>query len=328
MTKRDLPPRCYLKHGAFFYVTPANKWVNLGRDRDKALQAYAAMAAKPAAVSTMPGLVDAATASLLHGRAVNTQKQYKVALARIRSIFAEFRVEDVRPKHIAAVKVEMRETPNMANRVLTLLRLLFAYAIEQQLVEWNPTLGVKPHTQHKRTRLISHDEIEKIIAVAPPRLAALIYVLRLSGQRVSDVLALRRSDVTDEGLVFVQAKTGAKLLIRWNPDLRAAIDRALALHVNIKALTVFHDKHGGPPSYHTTWEQWRTAVAKAGVPDARIHDLRAVAVTAAHRQGLDPQSLAGHTNRKMTERYIRDKMGVEAEAPLLSKKVSNLVRKT
>lgn len=123
---RDLPPRCYFKHGAFFYVTPQNKWVNLGRDRDKALREYAKLAVNTGAldISRMTGLIDTALPAICHGKAKATVKSYRQCAARLRVIFAEFGVDNVKPKHVAQVKVSMRDTPNLANRFLTVLRLL------------------------------------------------------------------------------------------------------------------------------------------------------------------------------------------------------------
>lgn len=79
MTKnRDLPPRCYQKHGAFFFVDKAGKWHPLGRDRDAALTKYATLTTQPGVISigTVKGLVDTAMPLLLRGKAQSTQVQY------------------------------------------------------------------------------------------------------------------------------------------------------------------------------------------------------------------------------------------------------------
>jgi integrase len=104
----------------------------------------------------------------------------------------------------------------------------------------------------------------------------------------------------------------------------AAVDAALALHGPVKRLTVFYGRRnaGGPPGYATVLKQWRRAVVASGVVNANLHDLRAVAVTNAHRQGEDAQALAGHSSAGMTRRYIRDKLGVVVTPPALSKSVS------
>jgi integrase len=134
-----------------------------------------------------------------------------------------------------------------------------------------------------------------------------------TGQRVGDVLRIRRTDLTDEGIRFVQQKTGAKLVVPWTPELRAVVDRAKLLHGNIRALTLLHNRRGKTPDYRTVQLQWTKACAAAGVTDAHIHDLRAVALTAARKQGLNATRLAGHSSPAQTERYLRDR-----EEPLAS----------
>ena len=37
---RDLPVRCYRRHGAIYYVSPDGKWHRLGTDLEAALAAY------------------------------------------------------------------------------------------------------------------------------------------------------------------------------------------------------------------------------------------------------------------------------------------------
>ena len=130
----------------------------------------------------------------------------------------QFAPDQVRPKHIAAIKVALAKTPNMANRCLSLLRQVFAWALEQQLVEINPAVGIKRHLEGKRGRLISMDEYGAIYAKAGPRLQVVMDLLIRTGQRITDVLRIRRADLTEDGIRFVQQKTGAKLVVPWTPS--------------------------------------------------------------------------------------------------------------
>lgn len=301
---RTLPPRMHRKHGAFYFVDKARKWHRLSADYDEALRRYAEFV-EPHPEGSMVWLIDTAMPVICRKVKPATKKQYAQAAKKLREVFAEFKPEDVKPKHVAKVKLAMSKTPAMANRVLTVLTLIFAYAVEQQLVEWNPCIGIKKHHLSPRTRLLTHDEIEAIKAKSPPRLRCMIDLLYLTGQRIGDILTLRRFDITEAGIAFKQQKTEARLIVEWTPELRAAVDAAKALHTNVKALTLFHTQRGGPPGYETVWEQWVRACKAAGVQDANPHDLRARSITDAEEQGLDPQALAGHTDRKMTERYIR-----------------------
>jgi integrase len=66
-------------------------------------------------------------------------------------------------------------------------------------------------------------------------------------------------------------------------------------------------RRGKAPDYLTVRDQWDKACAAAGVADADLRDLRAMAVPAAKAQGKNLSALLGHTSPAMTARYLRDK---------------------
>src|SRR5690606_20331182 len=138
----------------------------------------------------------------------------------------EFAPHQVMPKHVAALKLDMSDTPNMANRVLSFLRVVFSYAVEWQMVDSNPCIGIRRHEEAKRKRYITDAEFEAIRSHAHPRLKIVVDLLYLTGQRVVDVLTIKRADITDQGILFEQQKTKAKLLVRWTPELKEAVKQA------------------------------------------------------------------------------------------------------
>jgi integrase len=298
-TDRHLPACVYLKHGAYWYVQ-RGRWQRLGDDLQTALSEYARLRERPR--GGMVALIDDALAHMKPKLKKSTAQQYEIAAKKLREILAP---EQVKPKHVAAIKVALREHPNMANRCLSVLRSVFALAVEWQLVESNPCIGIKRHAEAKRDRYLNDEEIAAIRANCSPRMQCVVDVLYLTGQRVSDVLAIRLADLAPEGIRFRQGKTGAKLLVAWTPELRAVVERAKSLGGNIRALTLFYTRTGKTPSYRTVKDQWDAACEKAGVQDAHIHDIRAKSLTDAKRQGLNPTALAGHASAAMTERYIR-----------------------
>lgn len=316
---RHLPPCVYLKHGAYWLVR-RSKWERLGISLHDALAEYA-VRMRPVKAGSMPEVIERVLSYVSGKVKPNTLAQYRVAGEKLKAMLADFSPEHVKSKHVAAIKLHLAETPNMANRVLSVLRIVFQYAVEWQLCESNPCIGIKRHTEKKRDRYITDDEYSAIRSVAPDRLQVIMELLYFTGQRISDVLKIRYSDLVEEGIVFQQQKTGAKLLIRWIPDLRATVERAKSLHGNLRALTLLHNRRGKAPDYSTTKEQWNEACKKAGVTDAHIHDLRAKSLTDAKRQGLDPQTLAGHTTPAMTERYIRLREIPQAEGPSFTKNI-------
>jgi integrase len=302
----------YFRHGAYWHVK-RGKWTRLGSSLEGALAEYARIYETPE--GSMAELIDTALAHIRPTLKRSTATQYEGAARKLKKMLVQFSPEQVKPKHIAAIKLQMSKTPNMANRCLSLLRQVFHFALEQQLIESNPAVGIRRHIEPKRTRLISMTEYEAIYAKAGPRLQVVMDLLIRTGQRVNDVLSIRRADLTEEGIRFVQQKTGAKLIVHWTPELRAVVERAKTLHGNVRALTLLHNRRGKRPDYRTVALQWTTACEAAGVADAHLHDLRAVALTAARQQGLNATGLAGHSSPAQTARYLRDRQEPIAEAP-------------
>jgi integrase len=313
---RHLPACVYQKHGAFWYVRNG-RWIRLGSNLTEALTEYARLQERP--TGGMAKLIDDALKEMWPKLKPNTRKGYEAAAKKLREMLADFSPEQVKPKHIAGIKVALKDTPNMANRVLSVLRSVFALAVEWQIVESNPCVGIRRHVEAKRDRFLTDQEVEAIKRAGSARLGCLIDLLYLTGQRVGDVLAIRLADLGPEGISFRQAKTGAKLLVAWTPDLRDAVERAKALGGDIRHLTLFHTRRGGIPAYKTVQDEWTAARVKAGVENAHIHDLRAKSLTHARRQGLDATALAGHASKAMTERYIRQRETPVVVGPALPK---------
>lgn len=316
-TDRHLPPCVYFKHGRFWYVK-TGKWHDLGTDMASALADYAKRISAPK--GGMAELIERVYAHHTPKLAANTRQQYRQAADSLKQTLAEFAPDQVKGRHVAAIKLAGAGTPNMTNRKLSFLRTVFNYAVEWQLVDSNPCVGVKRNTEAKRKRYITDTEWWAIHDKAGPRLRAIMRLQYLTGQRIGDVLSIRRSQLTEAGIEFKQQKTDAKLTVKWSPDLRAAVAEALALHRGVPALTLFLGRNGKAPDYRSVLLQWHEAASAAGVGDARPNDQRAKAATDAKRQGKNATGLLGHTSPAMTERYLRDRETPEVDGPTFREK--------
>lgn len=312
---RHLPPCVYPKHGAFWLVK-RGVWTRLGSTLKEALDAYAERhEASNGTDRGMGKLIDDALPLITRGKAAATQRQYTIAAARLKRMLIEFAPHQVKPRDVAGIKRALASTPNFANRCLSVLRLVFNYAVEEQLVDANPCIGIQRHEERKRTRLITWEEYWAIHAQAVPRLQCFMELLYRTGQRPIDVLNLRRADLRADGIYFRQQKTDEPVIVPWTPELKAAVERAKALHGNVTALTLFHTRRGGPPARRTVYDQWVRACERAGVQDADMRDLRALAATEAKKQGKNATDLLGHASPAMTQRYLRGKEPRVAEGP-------------
>lgn len=303
-SQRDLPACMYFKHGAYWLVK-RKRWRRLGADKRAALIAYAKLIAPRR--GAMASLIEEAMEDLRSRVKASTFRSYRHAADLLTARLIEFEPSEVQMADVATIKRQFKATPNMANRVLSVLRQVFAYGVENGYCHTNPCVGVGRHRERKRERLLSWGEFNAIRSQAVDRLQLLMDLLVQTGQRPSDVEGLRRADLRDEGIYFRQAKTGAQLIVPWTPEMRATVRDVLELPGRVDALTLFRTRTGKVPAHRTFHQQWTAACKAAGVADAQMRDLRALAATETKRQGKSATRLLGHRTEAMTVRYLRDK---------------------
>lgn len=308
-TNQHLPKYVQHRHGAY-YLVKGGKWELLGHDEAKALAEYDR---RIAPTDGLAGLVDRALAAKQPKIAPTTWAQYQIAAHKIKHMLAEFKPEQILPRHVAKMIEQLSGYPNMANRVLTVARIVFKYAVKHQIIDSNPALGIDRQPEAKRRRLISPEEFAAIYAKAGPRLQCIMDLWFLTGQRVADVMRIRLADLREDGIYFEQDKTEARLIVGWTPEIQATVTRAKGLIRGVSGFTLFQGRRGKRVDYKTVLKQWHDACDAAGIKDAQQRDIRAMSATAVQAQGGNATALLGHTSPKMTERYLRDK-----KVPLVS----------
>jgi integrase len=175
----------------------------------------------------------------------------------------------------------------------------------------------------QRDRYLSADEMRglkaaldsKLYRVGTKELNHTFYRLRLlvliavtTGMRISEIFALRWSDVLyREELLAVRAKLkGGKMrYVPMTPELAAELRR---VPVVIGEDRLFPRKHGAKGERQRVEGSFETALELAGISDFRFHDLRHTFASWYMMNGGDLYELAkilGHANIKMTERYAK-----------------------
>lgn len=308
---KHLPPCVFHRHGAYYYVK-RGVWKPIGTTLTAALAEYARIIAPP--TGGCDELLDRTLERARETVKPNTYSQYALACKKLKPILSEFTPEQVESHHIAAILDHHRKTPNMANRMLTFARMAFSNGLTWGMCKVNPCYGVKRHIEARRGRYLTHEEYKTVWKAAPPQLRAIMDVAYFSAQRIGDVLKIRLSDVSRDGVNFRQEKTG-KLLLVSAPGLELAVERAKRLHSNVRGMTLFHGRGGKPLSYYGVRSAFQRACAVAKIEDATLHDIRAKALTDADKQGKKAKNLAGHTQESTTNRYLRDRTAELVEGP-------------
>ncbi len=305
---RALPPCLYERRGKYYFVKN-NQWHPLGPDYERAMTEYAR---KQAPSGGMVDLIERVFQKYekkhKDGKlAANTLSQYRVCRSRIEHAFLEFSPSHVKGTHIASFLDDYEDTPNMTNRTLTVLREIFRRAVRWGEADSNPCYGIDRFEEAKRTRYLTDKEYRTIQDNANPYIKCVMDICYLTAQRIGDVIAIKHSDISGKGIAFRQKKTDKRLVVEMTPELDGVVKAAKDLHPVAQFNPYLFHPRGKPTpySYKAVYDCFKRAVSKAGVKDAKIHDLRAKSITDAKREGKDPQKLAGHVSRAMTERYIR-----------------------
>ncbi len=200
------------------------------------------------------------------------------------------------------------------NRLMTVRRFAIALHAEDPRHEVPPADLFGRASHRRRTPYIySPDDIRRLIdaahrlgpggSIRPLTYATMFGLIAATGMRVSEVLAIRLSDVTDDGLIIAQTKFKKSRLLPLHPTTRLALDGYLAyrLKASSRSDALFISHQGTPPAYPTVITVFLQVIRSIGLRGApgsrgpRIHDLRhTFAVRSLERCAHDAQAVARH----------------------------------
>lgn len=295
-----LYPKMHYKNGSYYKVHQ-NKWHNLGKNYSVALSKLAESEAPSDAWGRLVHITYEDFSTL----AANTQEQYRQIKPRIIHGFSDFDPSEVTGGDVGRFMHLYRDTPHLANRMLSVLRKVFAKGLYLGACDTNPAKFINRFPEPPRTRYINDNEYAAIYKHANQVTQICMDLCYLTGQRIGDVLKIRRQDITSEGIHIIQQKTGARLTIAMTPDLLNVINRAKRLR-NVPCQWLLHPIGKATPyAYASVRDGFRRAYKKAGVNDVCLHDLRAKSLTDLKIAGGNATALAGHKTEATTIRYLR-----------------------
>jgi integrase len=338
-----LPARWRHYHGAYFYRVPPgleSQWegrrqFRLGSTLSEAASEWAKRmntAERPA--HYVRELLERYSLEVIPAKAIATQQGDNASLVNLRKVFGDMRLLDLEPQHIykyadSRVDRQGKKSPSTARHEIGLFKHAFTKAVEWGLIKKHPFKGeVRLKGGRPRTRYIEDWEIVEALALAPTRksgsvlmLQAYIRIKLLIGIRRGDLLRLRSPDITDAGIKVTPRKTvnttGLTRTFEWTPELRAAVDMAIAarpldiapwLFCTKTGKGYFDETTGRPDGWNSVWQRFMTRLLKDTKITERFteHDLRAKCASDAETLGR-AQQLLGHADSKITERVYRRK---------------------
>lgn len=255
-------------------------------------------------------------------KSTSSKRSAETDKVRARNLLAYFRGADLSaltPPQIRAYIDKRRSdgaSPATINRDLAFLSAAINYANKEW--DWtlpNPVKGRKLKEPEGRVRWISHDEAERLIAVAEseyrcPYLGDMIRVALHTGCRAEELKGLEWSRVDlDARLIILESqhtKAGRRRSVPLNDIAYDAIVARIRFRAEFCPTSpwVFARKNGDRVASVKT--AFNTACEKAGITNFRFHDLRhtcAAWLVSAGVSLTEVRDLLGHASITMTERY-------------------------
>lgn len=254
---------------------------------------------------------------------------------RIVRVLGRRTISSIRPHEIAAIISSLVPTqPHTAARTLVEAKDIFNEALQAGWVDSNPALDVKTPRVRIARRRLDLDQWQRIHDYAdccsPPWVARMMVLALVTGQRRSDLLKMRFSDVKVlevgglhvEYLHVEQQKTGARVAIPLALRL-AVIDTSVAEAIaacrGYAALDADGDGYmirktttaplaGASSSWRFQSARDRALGPHSGKGTApSLHECRSLSERLYRKQGINTMVLLGHTQQRMTDMYNNDR---------------------
>lgn len=299
----DLPPRMTartLKSGkVLFYYTGGGRKEALGSDLNKARIRWAELENGTDGGERFVAVSKRWEKEAMKDLAFRTQKSYSEMLKNLQEAFKAYRIGDIEAVDIRRY-LDRRTKKVAGNREISLLSTIFNWARERGLTNnANPCAGVTRNKETPRGRYVTDEEYQAAWEKSPPELQDAMDLALLTGQRISDILKMTRQDIRDGCLWVTQGKTGTKVGIRIEGELKSVLERILARPKAVSSVFLICDDQGQKMTYWAI----NYAFVKTGA-DWQFRDIRAKMVT-DEPDLKTAQQRAGHKSEQTTARVYR-----------------------
>lgn len=195
--------------------------------------------------------------------------------------------------------------PATVNRYLASIRALLRMARDEwQWIDNFPKIRLLGG-EVERDRWLTKEEADRLIAVCPEHLSAVVRYALATGCRASEITGLEwnRVDLQRRTAWLNQTKNGTPRGVPLNRDAIMVLEEQRGKHPRF----CFTYK-GKPIGWELSNDAWHTALKKADIQDFRFHDLRHTWASWHRQAGTscdELKDLGGWKSREMVDRYAK-----------------------
>ncbi|MCD7059126.1 tyrosine-type recombinase/integrase [Pelagibacterium xiamenense] len=192
-------------------------------------------------------------------------------------------------------------TPYRANRALSAIKKLFAWALDRGMVDVHPVAGLSPlHTEAARERVLTDTELEALMDAADTEgypFGDLFKVLALTGQRRGEVSGMRWSEIDLERAIWTIPSARSKNKQSHDVPLAPQVVAILKSVPRFLGSDFVFTTTGRTPisGFGRAKDRIDDAV---GASDWRTHDLRRTVASGMARMSIPPHVVEKVLNHK------------------------------
>lgn len=332
---RGLPPRWRFYHGAYRFLVPPGQeaaWdgkrqFTLGTTLGAAYKVWAERVGRNERVVTIGEALDRYAREVIPDKRPATRVGDIKRLPTLRRKFGDARLDSLLPKDIYTYVGANKHRLTAAHREVELLSHVFTMCVQWGLIDRHPWKGQVVFQREMKPRpgrrYVEDSEVLEVLSLQPRRpsgsvlmVQAYIRLKLLTGLRQTDLLLLQPAlHFVDAGIRIETSKTGVRQVFEWNPELRAAVDMALAARPLDIARWLFCTKQGGcyvnadteVRTFARIWSNFMQRALAETKLTVRFKERDLRAKVASDAETLErARELLGHADARLTQRvYVR-----------------------
>jgi hypothetical protein len=311
-----LPQRVYPHGRQYLYRPPKGKPIPLGliTEPGTCLKRYGEIVGDTGVPPrTLADVIDKYLSEVVVTKSESTQETYRLYCSKLKHGLGHMLPDEVTINDLYAYH-SARKAPVRANREITVLGMIYRYAIRWRSATKNPTLGFLYAEELPRERLVTGRE-RRLFAkhYCPAWLRGYILLKYLTGRRQAEMLKLSTFSEKKDGLAFtiVKKRKVRTITVLWTPRLLIVWNWLKALSRPEKTSMIFWSQRGktrgavlSKRGFKSAWQRAQEDWVAAGNTAFWEHDIRG----ASGSDSLTDErakELLDHTDVRTTRKHYR-----------------------